>query len=188
MSPDNKTRNETEAYLKGVESTPGFLVVVLNLINRLSTSTAPQECAVRQAASVIFKNTIKRCWAPEDETQTAISESDRDTLKLHLVDLMCASPPDVQKQMAEAGRRTTHIYQLLTYVVILMYIVIIIITVVLFLFVGRYVKKVSIISKHDFPAKWPSLIPHLSSKLSTPDLLVIKGVMITANSIFKRFR
>lgn len=103
LSPDNKARNETEAYLKSIESTAGFLLVVLQLISILSSSSAAQDCAIRQAASVIFKNAIKRRWAPEDDTEVAISASDRDTLKTHLIDLMCSTPQDVQRQLAEAG-------------------------------------------------------------------------------------
>jgi exportin-2 (importin alpha re-exporter) len=73
----------------------------------------------------------------------------RDTLKTNLIDLMCSTPPDVQKQLAEA---------------------------------------VAIIAKYDFPSNWQSLIPHLVSKLASSDILTIKGVMLTANGIFKRFR
>ena len=49
-------------------------------------------------------------------------------------------------------------------------------------------EAVSIISTHDFPQKWVNLIPQLCNKLATQDFLVIKGVMLTGNSIFKRFR
>ena len=47
---------------------------------------------------------------------------------------------------------------------------------------------VAVVAKHDFPAQWPSLIPQLIEKLNTSDLRVIQGVMLTANSIFKKFR
>ena len=46
----------------------------------------------------------------------------------------------------------------------------------------------SIISNSDFPAKWQNLLPELISKFATSDLQVIHGVLLTANSIMKRFR
>ena len=147
-----RTTVVAENYLKSVESQPGFMVTILQFISALcAPQIEPQQAAIRQAAAVIFKNAIKRGWEPEDEIGEArISNNDRDTIKSNLIDLMCSTPQDVQRQLAEA---------------------------------------VTIISLHDFPANWSSLLPQLVQKLnSTTDFLVIKGVMLTANSIFKRFR
>ena len=141
-----------ENYLKSVESQPGFLLTALQFISALCTPQIdPQQVAVRQTAAVVFKNAIKRGWVPEDEVNgSRISNNDRDAIKNNLIDLMCSTPQDVQRQLAEA---------------------------------------VSIISSHDFPAEWPNLLPQLVEKMnSTTDFLIIKGVMLTANSIFKRFR
>ena len=79
----------------------------------------------------------------------SIPQPDKDFIKIHIIDLMCSVPPDVQKQLAEA---------------------------------------VTLISKYDFPAQWEGLLPILVSKLSSGDIHITKGVMITANSIMKRFR
>ena len=49
-------------------------------------------------------------------------------------------------------------------------------------------EAVTIISKYDFPDKWAGLLPNLVSKLASGDIYVAKGVMLTANSIMKRFR
>lgn len=49
-------------------------------------------------------------------------------------------------------------------------------------------EAVTLISKFDFPANWQGLLPMLVSKLATADIQVTKGVMLTANSIMKRFR
>eukprot|EP00899_Mesostigma_viride_P021200 jgi/Mesvir1/29081/Mv18387-RA.1 len=49
-------------------------------------------------------------------------------------------------------------------------------------------EALAIISEHDFPDKWPDLLPDLVSKLSTGDYRVTQGVLQTANTIFKRFR
>jgi exportin-2 (importin alpha re-exporter) len=44
------------------------------------------------------------------------------------------------------------------------------------------------ICKYDFPQLWPQLLPELVNKFNTQDFDVINGVLMTANSIFKRFR
>jgi exportin-2 (importin alpha re-exporter) len=49
-------------------------------------------------------------------------------------------------------------------------------------------EAVSIIAKYDFPKQWETLLPQLVSKLNTTDMMTIKGVMLTANSIMKRYR
>lgn len=48
-------------------------------------------------------------------------------------------------------------------------------------------EAVTIISNSDFPDKWTDLLPRLVSMLCL-DLNINKGVMLTANSIMKRFR
>ena len=47
----------------------------------------------------------------------------------------------------------------------------------------------TIISKTDFPDRWPTLLPALVSKLGGPgmDLRVTNGVLEAANSVFKRY-
>lgn len=46
---------------------------------------------------------------------------------------------------------------------------------------------VNIISEHDFPEKWPTLVKELVGKFASNDLNVIHGVLFTAHSIFKRY-
>jgi exportin-2 (importin alpha re-exporter) len=46
---------------------------------------------------------------------------------------------------------------------------------------------ISIISKEDFPEKWPNLLPTLVERLNSGDFNVINGVLRTAHSIFKRY-
>ena len=122
-------------------------MLILALINRLVASTTPQDIAIRQSASVLFKNLVKNRWEPEDDS--AFADTDKETIKTHVVELMCVAPQSVQSQLAEA---------------------------------------VTLISKYDFPAKWQGLLPQLVGKLASQDILIVKGVMLTANSIMKRFR
>jgi exportin-2 (importin alpha re-exporter) len=47
---------------------------------------------------------------------------------------------------------------------------------------------ISIISREDFPDKWPNLLPTMVEQLKTGDFHVINGILRTAHSIFKRYR
>lgn len=50
-------------------------------------------------------------------------------------------------------------------------------------------EALAMISKHDFPKKWGSLLPELVASLkNASDYSVINGVLQTVNSIFKQFR
>lgn len=153
LSPDNKIRNEAEVYLSSIEVQSGFLIALLALIRNLSSSSpvafSPIDNGIRQSASVVFKNSIKKYWMPIDTHMFKIHDSDRDLIKSNLIDLMCVSPPEVQRQLAEG---------------------------------------VTVIAKHDFPSKWSSLLPQLVQKLGIDDTYILKAVMLTANSIMKRFR
>jgi len=155
LSPNGDERKAAEATILTFECQPGFPLLVLQMISNLSVANASREdVGLRQACSVLFKNIIKRRWAvplPADDAGAVVlvADQDRDTIKTHLVELMCSTPQDVQRQLAEA---------------------------------------VSIVSKYDFPAKWQGLLQQLVAKLATQDLNIAKGVMLTTNSIMKRFR
>lgn len=49
-------------------------------------------------------------------------------------------------------------------------------------------ESISLIASHDFPQKWDNLLPDLISRFTNPNWDVVNGVLLTANSIFKRFR
>lgn len=49
-------------------------------------------------------------------------------------------------------------------------------------------EAISLIALVDFPSKWDNLLPELVQKFNSPDPNVVAGVLVTANSIFKRFR
>ena len=139
-----------EKYLSTVEAQPGFTICLLSLVQGLVGATSSDEIAIRQSASVTFKNAIKRRWNPdEDSSDSPIPPCDRGPLKDHLVALMCTASPDVQRLLAEA---------------------------------------ISLIAKADFPDQWTNLLPQLVEKLQSGNLHIINGVMLTANSILKRYR
>jgi exportin-2 (importin alpha re-exporter) len=73
---------------------------------RLIASADGVQPGVRQAAAVHFKNLAKNGWDEskdaEDRKGIKISPADRDTIKSHLVDLMCTVPPIIQAQISES--------------------------------------------------------------------------------------
>lgn len=152
LSGNNALRKEAEQVIGKSEGLAGFTVCLLQLISALSTPAASAEdMAIRQAAATLFKNVTKRRWKPseEEDASSAIAEVDRETIKTHLVELLCSSPTDVQKQLAEA---------------------------------------VAVVAMYDFPRRWTGLLLQMVDKLALGDLSVTKGVMLTVNSIMKRFR
>ena len=49
-------------------------------------------------------------------------------------------------------------------------------------------EALAIVSGHDFPARWPQLLPHLVEKLAATDPQTLHGVLGTADSIYQRYR
>ncbi len=148
LSRDNAIRKNAESVIQSTKTQAGFPLLILSLITQLNVAaTAPLDAAIRQSASIFFKNIVKEHWNPEEGYVIPVQE--KETIKTHLVELMTNAAPDVQRQLGEA---------------------------------------VSIVAKHDFPEHWSSLLSQLVAKLATNDLTIIKGVMLTANSIFKRYR
>ncbi|CAG0901076.1 unnamed protein product [Cyprideis torosa] len=49
-------------------------------------------------------------------------------------------------------------------------------------------EAVSIIGKHDFPKKWPELVPYMTTKFQSGDFHVINGVLRTASSLFQKYK
>lgn len=49
-------------------------------------------------------------------------------------------------------------------------------------------EALTIISTHDFPSRWPELLPQLLTKLGGDDQQQLSGVLTTADSIYQRYR
>lgn len=72
---------------------------------KIVASSDGTDNALRQAAAVHFKNTIKKGWDIHREDGNegiVITESDRITIKSHLVQLMCTVPPLIQALLSES--------------------------------------------------------------------------------------
>lgn len=102
-----------EENLKAAQRIPGHPLEILKLVAS-SDGTDP---AVRQAAAVHFKNLVKKGWDPNAdadddhdhdqpsaaaEAAVVLAPNDRVTIKGHLVQLMCTTPPQIQVQLSEA--------------------------------------------------------------------------------------
>jgi exportin-2 (importin alpha re-exporter) len=53
---------------------------------------------------------------------------------------------------------------------------------------AQFSEAISLIATVDFPTKWDNLLNDLIQKFNSPDPNIVSGVLLTANSILKRFR
>lgn len=143
LSPVGETRKGAEKYLTTLAAQPGYVLLLLQVLE-----SGVEQHATRLAAALAFKNFIKNNWDPEK--QGCVAPSEKGVVKQHLVELMCRMPESIQKQLIEA---------------------------------------LTTIGEYDFPANWDTLLQQLVLKLQTEqDWQVRIGVLMTANTIFKRFR
>ena len=83
------------------QKSPGHLLEVLQLV----AASDGADPSVLQAAAVHFKNTVKKGWDVNREDGNdgiVIAESDRTTIKSHLVQLMCTVPSQIQAMLSES--------------------------------------------------------------------------------------
>jgi len=97
LAPQNEIRKPAEEFLKSVEVNQNYPILLLSLINKQDA-----ELNIKIAASITFKNYVKRNWkVPEDGTDK-IHPSDRSQVKSFIFDLMLTAPLPVQKQLSQA--------------------------------------------------------------------------------------
>jgi exportin-2 (importin alpha re-exporter) len=88
-----------EQQLEEAQKIDGYPLKVLQIV---ANANVPNP-AVRQAAAVHFKNIVKNGWDEQNKTKDIhISAEDRNTIKSHLVELMCTVPPAIQSQCSES--------------------------------------------------------------------------------------
>ena len=97
LSPQYEIRKKAEDYLMSVEGTENYAMLLLQLSD--SQEVGPH---VRQAASVSFKNFVKRNWRIIEDKPNNVSANDRELIKKHIVGLMLRTPEAVQKQLSDA--------------------------------------------------------------------------------------
>ncbi|ORY85547.1 importin-alpha re-exporter [Protomyces lactucae-debilis] len=96
QSFDPSTSKQAEERLRQAETQSGFASVLLEIV--ASTSI---DLPTRQAASLFFKNYVKRNWEDDEEGQK-IALSDRQLVKDNIVSFMTRMPPTLQVQVGEA--------------------------------------------------------------------------------------
>ena len=52
----------------------------------------------------------------------------------------------------------------------------------------QFGEAVAIIGKEDFPQKWQNLMNEMIQRLNSEDFVVVNGILLTANSLFRRYR
>ncbi|XP_003386477.1 PREDICTED: exportin-2-like [Amphimedon queenslandica] len=96
LSENYQVRKQAEDFLISVETTQNYPMLLLQITDDQTIDTH-----TRQAASIVFKNFVKRNWRIVDKTST-ISDVDRQLIKTHIVSLMLKSPEALQKQLSDA--------------------------------------------------------------------------------------
>ncbi|KAF9134597.1 importin-alpha export receptor [Mortierella sp. 14UC] len=91
------TRHEAEIFLNKLEQNQNFGQLVLQLI-----ATKAYDLHIRFAASLLFKNFVRRNWMIDDERDNRITAGDRDAIKSRIVDLMTISEARIQLQLSDA--------------------------------------------------------------------------------------
>lgn len=76
------------------QNDPDFPLGLLTLV------AGNDDLSVRQAAATYFKNTTKIGWG--EQAEISIREQDKQTIKSHLVQLMCSVPRQIQAMLCES--------------------------------------------------------------------------------------
>uniref|UniRef100_A0A0D9UYL1 Importin N-terminal domain-containing protein n=1 Tax=Leersia perrieri TaxID=77586 RepID=A0A0D9UYL1_9ORYZ len=102
LSPDAAARRAAEQSLASAACTPGFALALLGL-----ASSPRHDLQARLAASVYFKNLLRRRWPKpsadgDDACGDHLPPNDCAIIKAHLLQLLLTAPPLIQAQLSEA--------------------------------------------------------------------------------------
>ncbi|KAJ6710317.1 IMPORTIN-7 8 11 [Salix koriyanagi] len=98
LSPQPEPRRAAESKLTELADHPNYALAVLRLLAEQSIDEQ-----IRHAASVNFKNHLRSRWAPSpDSSFTPILDSEKDQIKILIVNLMLNSTPRIQSQLSES--------------------------------------------------------------------------------------
>lgn len=104
LSPNPDERKAAEQSLNQFQYTPQHLVRLLQII-------VDNNCdmAVRQVASIHFKNFIAKNWSPhEPDEQPKISEDDKNLVRHHILEFVAKVPPLLRVQLGECLKTIIH--------------------------------------------------------------------------------
>ncbi|KAF9919289.1 hypothetical protein BGZ65_012248, partial [Modicella reniformis] len=94
---DPATRHEAEGFLSRLQQSQNFGQLVLLLI-----ATKSFDVNIRFAASLLFKNFVRRNWMNDEDGGSNISAADREAIKSKIVDLMTITEAKIQLQLSDA--------------------------------------------------------------------------------------
>jgi len=98
ISPDGKSRQAAEDFLKNAELQNGFSVTILQLVSMKNIPAQP----TRVAGAVILKNFVKKYWVVGEDEKDRIHPDDRNRLKKNITDVMLNSEQKIRTQLGEA--------------------------------------------------------------------------------------
>lgn len=96
-NPDASVRKAGEEAVKQVGAAPEGMPTLLRIAMEASIDPA-----VRQVAAITFKNTAKRDWADRESRPSAISATDKATVRTLLLEALVQAPGTVRVQVEEA--------------------------------------------------------------------------------------
>ncbi|GMJ01728.1 enhanced miRNA activity 1, SUPER SENSITIVE TO ABA AND DROUGHT2, UNARMED 9 [Hibiscus trionum] len=104
LSPNPAERKAAEESLNKFQYTPQHLVRLLQIV---IDNNCPM--AVRQVASIQFKNFIAKNWAPLDPSEPQkILQSDKDVVRDHILVFVSQVPPLLRVQLGECLKTIIH--------------------------------------------------------------------------------
>ncbi|CAI9117362.1 OLC1v1018740C1 [Oldenlandia corymbosa var. corymbosa] len=103
LSPNPDERKAAETSLNQYQYTPQHLVRLLQII-------VDENCdkAVRQVASIHFKNFIAKNWDPLDGEQSRILPGDKDVVRENILNFIAQVPQMLRVQLAECLKTIIH--------------------------------------------------------------------------------
>ncbi|KAJ2722037.1 Nonsense-mediated mRNA decay protein 5 [Coemansia sp. Benny D115] len=99
LHPEPEVRQDAEQQLQQLEARDGFLSILLQMI-----SSADMPLGTKQAASIYFKNRVRRSWSGNqrlNEQHPAIGESDRSVTRENILGAIYAAPQAIKLQLTE---------------------------------------------------------------------------------------
>eukprot|EP00873_Tetraselmis_striata_P029005 jgi/Tetstr1/449269/TSEL_036472.t1 len=96
MSPNPQERTAAEQSLSQFQYSRGQIVNML----RLSIEEGVDE-AVRQVASISFKNSVKQGWEADGDTPARIGEEDKAVVRSNLLEAIVRAPSKIKSQLGE---------------------------------------------------------------------------------------
>ncbi|PVV00395.1 hypothetical protein BB560_005228 [Smittium megazygosporum] len=97
LSPNSAARKQAENLLSNLGLQKEFSIQLLSLI---TTNKYPVE--IRTAATLYFKNFIKKNWEQDENKDDIISYEERLEIKKNIISILMMLPPNLQLQLNEA--------------------------------------------------------------------------------------